>query len=105
MVKNTPANSGDIMKLRFDPWVGKSPGRRKWHPTPVFLPGKSHGQRSLAAYSPPGFKGSDMTQRLNGNSSSKLCYNVCQLMILIAKKFILYHTHIPVLYSKSVVLK
>ena len=52
VVKNPPANSGDIMKLRFDPWVGKSPWRRKWQPTPVFLPGKSHGQRSLKGYSP-----------------------------------------------------
>ena len=34
----------------FDPWVGKIPWRRKWQPTPVFLPGKSHGQRSLAGY-------------------------------------------------------
>ena len=36
----------------FDPWVGKIPWRRKWQLTPVFLPGKSHGQRSLAGYSP-----------------------------------------------------
>ena len=36
----------------FDPWVGKIPWRRKWQPTPVFLPGESHGQRSLAGYSP-----------------------------------------------------
>ena len=34
------------------PWVGKIPWRKKWEPTPVFLPGKSHGQRSLAGYSP-----------------------------------------------------
>ena len=33
----------------FDPWVGKNPWRRKWQPTPVFLPGKSHGQRSLVS--------------------------------------------------------
>ena len=32
----------------FDPWVGKIPYRRKWQPPPVFLPGESHGQRSLA---------------------------------------------------------
>ena len=38
----------------FDPWVGKIPWRRKWQPTPVFLPGESPGQRSLAAYSPQG---------------------------------------------------
>ena len=37
----------------FNPWVGKIPWRRKWQPTPpVFLPGKSHGQRSLGDYSP-----------------------------------------------------
>ena len=39
---------------RFNPWVGRIPWRRKWQPTPVFLPGKSHGQRSLAGYSPWG---------------------------------------------------
>ena len=39
------------MRPRFDPWVGKIPWRRKWQPTPVFLSGKSHGQRSLAGYS------------------------------------------------------
>ena len=37
---------------RFDPWVGKIPWRRKWLLTPIFLPGKSHGQRSLVGYSP-----------------------------------------------------
>ena len=36
----------------FDPWVGKIPWRRKWQPTPVFLPGNFHGQRSLGGYSP-----------------------------------------------------
>ena len=44
--KNLPANK----RHRFDPWVRKIPWRRKWQPTPVFLPGKSHGQRSLAGY-------------------------------------------------------
>ena len=38
----------------FDPWVRKIPWRRAWQPTPVFLPGESHGQRSLAGYSPQG---------------------------------------------------
>ena len=36
---------------RFDPWVGMIPWRRKWQPIPVFLPGKSHGQKNLAGYS------------------------------------------------------
>ena len=44
----------------FDPWVRKIPLRRKWQPTPVFLPGKSHGQRSLVGYSLWGFKELDI---------------------------------------------
>ena len=47
---------------RFDPWVGKILWRRKWQPTPVFLPGKSHGQRSLAGYCPWVCKESDTTE-------------------------------------------
>ena len=46
----------------FDPWVGKIPWRRKWQPTPVLLPGESHGGRSLVGYSPWGRKESDMTE-------------------------------------------
>ena len=47
----------------FNPWVGRSPGEGNGNPlTPVFLPGKSHGQRSLAGYSPRGGKESDMTE-------------------------------------------
>ena len=45
----------------FDPWVGNIPRRRKWHPTPVFLPGETHGQRSLVGYSPWGCRESDTT--------------------------------------------
>ena len=47
---------------RFDPWVRKMPWRRKWQPTPVLLPGKFHGWRSLVGYSPWGRKESDMTE-------------------------------------------
>ena len=39
-------------RRRLSPWVGKIPRTRKWQPTPVFLPGESHGQRSLVGYSP-----------------------------------------------------
>ena len=49
----------------FDPWVGKIPWRRKWQSTPVLLPGKSHGQRSLVGYSPWGCKESDTAERLH----------------------------------------
>ena len=48
-------------RLRFNPWVGKIPWRRAWQSTPEFLPGKFHGQRSLACCSPWGCKQSDMT--------------------------------------------
>ena len=49
---------------RFDPWVGKIPWRREWLPTPVFLPGESHGQRSLVGYSLWGCRELDMTEQL-----------------------------------------
>ena len=46
----------------FDPWVGKIPWRRVGQPTPLFLPGKFHGQRSLVGYSPWDCKESDTTE-------------------------------------------
>ena len=49
----------------FDLWVGNFPWRRKWQPTPVLLPGKSHGRRSLVGYSPWGCKELDMTEQLH----------------------------------------
>ena len=49
---------------RLDPWVGKIAWRRKWLPTPVFLPWEVHGQRSLAGYSPWGCKESDTIEGL-----------------------------------------
>ena len=52
----------EYRRLGFDPWVGEIPWRRKWQPTPVSLPEKSHGQRSLEGYSPWGHKESDMTE-------------------------------------------
>ena len=65
VVKNPPANAGDTRLTGFDPWVGKIPWRRKWQPSPVFLPGKSHGQRSLVGYCPLGHKESDTTKGLS----------------------------------------
>ena len=41
-----------LKRRRLDPWIGKIPWRRTQQPTPIFLPGESHGQRSLAVYSP-----------------------------------------------------
>ena len=61
MVKNLPA----MRETWVHPWIAKMAWRRKWQPTPVFLPGESHGQRRLAGYSPWGHKKSDMTERLS----------------------------------------
>ena len=47
---------------RFNPWVRKIPWRRKWQPTPVYLLGESHGQKSLVGYSPWSRKEPDMTE-------------------------------------------
>jgi len=52
VVKNLPAKAGETKRHVFDSWVGKIPWGRAWQPTPVFLPGKSHGWRSLVGYSP-----------------------------------------------------
>ena len=62
-------------KWGFDPWVRKIPCRKKWQPTPVFLPGESHRQRRLEGYKPWGRKESDSTERLTplSPSPSLLC--------------------------------
>ena len=63
MEKNLPANTGDARDTgRLDPWVRKMSWRRKWQPAPVFLPGESHRQRSLADHSPKGHAESDRTE-------------------------------------------
>ena len=49
---NPPASFRRCRRLRFDPWVGKIPWRRRRQPTPVFSPGESHGQRILVGYRP-----------------------------------------------------
>jgi len=52
VIKNLPANAGDVKRCRFNLWVRKIRWRREWQPTPVFLPGESLGQRSLAGSGP-----------------------------------------------------
>ena len=58
----------------FDPWVRKIPWRRQWQPTPVFLPGKFHGRRSLVGYSPRSHKESDTTEQLHFQFNFKFWY-------------------------------
>ena len=64
VVKNIPVSAGHPGVVGSIPWVGKIPWRRKWQPTLVFLPGKFHGQRSLASYNPWGGKELVMTELL-----------------------------------------
>ena len=70
VVKNLPASAGDARDCRFDPWVGKIPWNRKWQPALILLPGKSHGQRSLAVYSPWGHKESNTIEQLRTHNYS-----------------------------------
>ena len=62
MVKNLPANSGGTRNASLAPGSGRFPWRWKQQPTPVSSPGKSHGQRSLAGYSPWRRKEPDTTE-------------------------------------------
>ena len=66
--KGFPGGSGSLPAIAgdtgFNLWVGKIPWRRKWQPMPVFLPGESHGQRSLEGYSLCDRKESDLTEQL-----------------------------------------
>ena len=66
---------------RFNPWVRKTPWRRKWQLTPVSLPGKSHRQRSLVGNSPWGHKESDTTEWLSTHTCVHIptCAHSCIL--------------------------
>ena len=78
LVKNLPANVGEVRD------VGWIPGltilwRRKWQSTPVFLPGESHGQKSLVSPSPLGRKELDTTEQLNWTELNWLIYSIKSL--------------------------
>ena len=68
--KESTCQCGRYRRRRLDPWAEKIPWRRKWQPTPVFLPGESHGQRNLVGYSPWSHKGSDMTEHASAQEDS-----------------------------------
>ena len=70
----------------FDPWVGKIPWKRKWQSTPVLLPGKSHGWKSLVGYSPWDRKELDMTEQL-----SFFSFSWCWSIECIGKPAYLHH--------------
>ena len=74
----------------MSPWVGKIAWRRTWQPTPVFLPGESHGQASPVGYSPWGHNGSDTTEATwhahmhgtgkNTSNTIHVCTHACKLL-------------------------
>ena len=68
-VKNPPANVGDLGLIL---WVGKVSWTRKWQPLPVFLPGKSHGQKGLVGYSPWACQELDATWELNNKNNNQI---------------------------------
>ena len=72
-------------RRRFNNWVKKIPWRRKWQPTPVFLLGKSCGQKSLAGYSPRGCKQSDTTEHTHTQSSQEL-YEIRTIIVPILQR-------------------
>ena len=68
--KESAFNAGDPGS---NPGLGRFPWSRKWHPTPVLLPGESHGQRSLVGYSPWGCKESDTTEKVQIHTHTHTC--------------------------------
>ena len=91
VVKNLPASTRD-MRSGFDPWVGKISWKRKYQPTPVFLPGESYGQRSLASYSPWGLKELGTTEatslqlhtEMGGSGDSKIAQHRGCISVLVS---------------------
>ena len=76
VVKNLPANAGD-MRHGFNPWIGKIPRSKAWEPTPVFLSGESHEQRSLVGYSPQGHTESDLAEATQHTHTHENIHHKC----------------------------
>ena len=69
--EESPGQGRRCERWGFDPWVGKNPCSRKWQPTPVFLPGKFHEQKSLVGSSQCGHKESDTTEWLSTSTTNQ----------------------------------
>ena len=80
--KNSTCQCMRCKSHSFYPWVGKVPWRRKWQPTPMFLPEKAHEQRSLAGYSAKGYKERDTVRSRRSSNLMILahrfsCFSAC----------------------------
>ena len=73
-------------RLGFNPWIGKIPWKRAWQPTPVFLPGESHGQRRLAGCGPQGRKEWTWLKQLSMQACIKSFKNACRLYTCIKER-------------------
>ena len=90
-VKASAWNVGDLGSI---PALGRSPGEGKWQPTPVLLPGESHGGRSLVRYSPWGHKESDMTEQLHFISLHFIYICVCVCLYLYLHPYLSLYNYI-----------
>ena len=77
VIKESTCQCRRCKRLGFDTWVGKIPWGRKWQSTPVFSPGKSHGQRSPVGYSSWGHKELDTTEQLSMDTCMPFSYTHC----------------------------
>ena len=73
-------------RLGFNPWIGKIPWKRAWQPTPVFLPGESHGQRRLAGCGPQGRKEWTWLKQLSMQACIKSFNSACRLYTCIKER-------------------
>ena len=102
LVAQTVKNLPTVQESKVQSCVRKIPWRREWQPTPVFLLGKFHGQRSLAGYSPWGCTELDMTERLTfppmSSVSPKLQYYsaIDRSPVSVLKKSQLLHVYVDV---------
>ena len=78
----------------FNPWVRKIPWSRKWQPTPVFMPGKSHGHKSLADYSPWSHKESDTTEHTHCIKSLDWCQQFRKFEFLFSVYYLCLINHL-----------
>ena len=96
-VKNLPAMQETCVggRVGFNLWVWKIPWRRKWQPTAVFLPGKSHGQRRLTGYSPRGRKEWDTTEKKSSSPPTAITVtaHLQQTVALCSTHLISVHPH------------
>ena len=100
--KDSACQYRKLERHRFNPWVRKILWRKEWQPTPVFLPGEFHGQRSLAGYSPWCLKESHMTEQLTHTHTHTHTHIFIYTFLCRYKNFILTIAFSPSLGGRHV---